>query len=93
MAVVSTTETIRSFPDLFLSKVNSSDACDMLSKPMKAQGEITAIPITWERADVSSVNTGLTPLIPPKRDVRKHMAIPTVKTDASMIMQVSTAFL
>ena len=71
-AVVATTETVRIRKDLPTGKVNSSTAWETFSKPMKAQGEMTAMLTTWEMARVSGTKAGAR-----ERSCRKRAAAHT----------------
>ena len=54
-SVVEITAATKTRKILVFSKASSSEACEIFSKPMKAQGEMTAIRMIWERAAESGI--------------------------------------
>ena len=58
----------------------------MLSKPIKAQGEIKAIFIVWERAEVSGTKAGDQVPLCRKRAATKTMVIPAAKTQTRTVI-------
>ena len=86
ITVVTITETTKRPGIFFLSKDISSVACEIFSNPIKAQGDMTAIPSIWDMADVSFSSKGADVTFLPKAAARKQAAIPMVKVAAMMII-------
>ena len=57
-SVVVSTETLRTLKECFRSNLNSRQEWDIFSNPMKAQGVIREIAITWEKISSSGIKDG-----------------------------------
>ena len=69
-------------------KDNSPAEWETLSKPMKAQGEMTAILMICDKAFLSGINEGLNPTLFPERAATKTRMMPQLNTTANPVMMI-----
>ena len=86
------TEKYSSLSIFSCEKENSSAWWEMLSKPMKAQGEITAIFTICDRAEASGRKAGVIGKRTPKNAAAKQMMIPAEKRMARPAIRFAARF-